>query len=335
MSTTIRTLAEIRSHIKDVTRVTQKNNMIDGMINLTLMEINDPGWATKGYDHNWSFNRRKDTFDTVSGTEFYQLPRDLDKILLIRQTTSPIRLKYVRDDTFYKRIANPIATGRPLWYRLWEQEGVSVRLSTADTITIVSSSAADSSSISVSIVGYDSNGIKRSEELTLNGTTDVDGTITFVADRPLRISKSGDTTGTLTIKETTAGTTLLTMGEHERSPRFKVIGLYPIPSGAITMNLEYYTRIRRLEHNSSVPDIDNKWIWLVIQGVLAKVYQYQNKERNAATAQNNFKQGLKAMVKADLSFPDEIPSLRKRGIGLPGIFELSDEQFSVFIPHGF
>ena len=32
MATTIRTLAEIRSHIRDVTRVTQKNDMIDGMI---------------------------------------------------------------------------------------------------------------------------------------------------------------------------------------------------------------------------------------------------------------------------------------------------------------
>ena len=335
MSTTIRTLAGIRGHIKDVTRITQKNDMIDGMINLTLMEINDPGWATKGYDHNWSFNRRKDTFDTESGVEFYVLPRDLDKILLIRQISSPIKLKYVRDDTFYKRIPYPTATGRSLWYRLWEQEGVAVRLSTADTLTIVSSSASDGSTISVSIVGYDSNGIKRSETLSLDGTTDVNGTITFVADRPLRISKSADTTGTIIIKETTAGTTLLTMGEHERSPRFKVAGLYPIPSSALVMYLEYYTRIRRLEHNSDVPDIDNKWIWLIIQGVLAKVYQYQNKESNSYAAQNIFKQGVKAMVKADLSYPDEIPSLKKRGVGLPGILELSDEQFSVFIPHGF
>ncbi len=91
----IRTLGEIRNHIREVTRVIQKNDMINAMVNLSLQEINDPGWATKGYDHNWTFNRRKDTFTTISGTEFYQLPRDLDKILLIRQTTSPIRLKYV------------------------------------------------------------------------------------------------------------------------------------------------------------------------------------------------------------------------------------------------
>lgn len=331
----IRTLGEIRNHIREVTRVIQKNDMINAMVNLTLQEINDPGWASKGYDHNWTFNRRKDTFETASGTEFYQLPRDLDKIFLIRQTTSPIRLKYVRDDTFYKRIANPTATGRPLWYRLWEEEGVSVKLSTADTLTIVSSSTSDGSSIAISTVGYDSNGIKRSESLNLNGTTGVDGNITYVADRPLRISKSADTVGTITVKETTSGKVLLIIGEHERSPRFKVIGLYPIPSSGITMNLEYYTRIRRLEHDATVPDIDNKWIWLIVQGTLAKVYQYQNKESDSLTSQAIFSNGVRAMVKADLSFPDEIPSLRKRGRILPGIFELSDEQFAPFIPHGF
>jgi len=334
MSSTTRTLLEIRNHIKDVTRVTQKNDMIDAMVNLTLMEINDPGWATKGYSHNWSFNRRKDSFSTVASTEFYVMPRDVDKIALVRQIESPVKLKYIRDDTFYRRIANPEAEGNPLYYRLWEEEGVSTRLSTDDTITIVSSSTSDGSTISVSIAGYDNNKIRRSESLNLNGTTEVGGTITFDASRPIRISKSTDTTGTITIKETTSGTTLLTLGEHERSPRFKVIGLYPIPSSAITIYLEYYTRIRRLEHDSAVPDIDSKWTWLIIQGTLSKVYRYQNKESDSMTSLNIFKQGLKAMVESDLSYPDEIPSLKGRGSNLAGVLELSDEQYSIFIPNG-
>ena len=325
----IRTLAEIRGNLKSTTRVTQKDDMIDEFVNLTLQEINNPGWAMKGFAHNWSFNRRKHTFATVASTEFYVLPRDLDKVSLIRQTTSPTRLRYVRDDTFYRAIPDPTATGNPRFYRLWEEEGVAVRLATADTITIVSSSTSDDSSISVSVVGYDSDGIKRSESLSMNGTTDVDGAITFVADRPLRISKSADTTGKITVKETSGDTTLVILGEHERSPRFKVIGLYPIPSSAITMQLEYWTRIRRLEHAESVPDIDNKWIWLIRQGALAKVYQYQNKESDFTIAQSVFRNGVKAMVKADMSYPDEIPSLKKKGRAGPGILELSDEKFSV------
>ncbi|MBU0598894.1 hypothetical protein KKF61_07990 [Patescibacteria group bacterium] len=326
----MRTLSEIRSHLASVTGETQINDLIGEFINLTLLEINDPAWATKGYRHLWTFNRRKHSFATVASTEFYQLPRDVDIVTIVRQTSSPFKLSQVPDELFYDYIPNPTETGNPLFYRFWEQEGLEVRLSTDDTLKVSSSSASDSSAIKVILSGYDTSGIKRSEELSLNGTTAVDGTITWDAGRSMRISKSDDTAGLITVAEKTSSTTLLVMGEHERSPRFKVIGLYPIPSSAITIYLEYYTSIRRLEHDSQVPDINDKWLWVVKLGALTKIYQHQEPDsQRVITTQELYRRGVESMVKSDLLQPDYIPHLRTHRRRHTGVFEIGDNNWSL------
>ena len=146
----VQTRKEIRDHVASTCRETGINSLIEDYINQTLMEIQDPAWAfeqiagMRGYQHLWSFNRRKNTLTTVEDQEFYQLPRDLDKIGLIRQTESPIKIQYVPDEIFYRFIPYPTATGNPKYYRLWEEEGVETRLAAADTIDVVSDSASDS-----------------------------------------------------------------------------------------------------------------------------------------------------------------------------------------------
>ena len=313
----VSTLKEIRDRVKNDTRETGlSDTWVSDYVNLTLQEINDPGWAyeqigMKGYDHEWTFNRRKHSITTVASTENYQLPRDLDKVGLIRQTSSPQKLLYVPDELFYEFIPNPTATGNPQYYRIWEEEGVSTRLSTDDKIKVVSSSSSDTT-IKISIVGYNDSGYLQSEELTLTGTTAVSGTLTYDAGRPLRISKSATSVGYVTVTEYTAGTTLVILAIEERTTRFKVAGFYPIPSSAISLYLEYYTRIRNLVNDSDVPDIDEKWIWVVRIGVMAKIYQYQGKESMFSSAQNMFGSGVRSMVKADLQNIDYIPILRSQ-----------------------
>ena len=328
----MRTLSEIRSNVAATTRESQINSLIDSFINMTLQEINDPAWAFesvspfRGYNHLWTF-KSANIHSPVASTEFYQLPRDLDKIRLIRQTTSPTKLLYVPDEIFYRYIPNPTATGNPLYYRLWEERGVSTRLATDDTIQIVSSSTSDNSSFTVSVVGYDTNGIVQSESFTLNGTTAVNGTKTFDAGR-LQKFQNPATTGNITVKKKLRHN-LVVLGPEERSPRFKVIGLYPIPSAAITISLEYYTRIRQLVNSQDVPDLDEKWIWVVRLGALAKVYQYQNKAADyIITQQNLYAAGVRSMVKADMLMPDYIPVLRNQNSFKQGLVELADNTYA-------
>ncbi len=335
----VMTLAEIRVNIADTTRESEINSLIDDYINLTIQEINDSSWAyeilgIRGINHLWSFLKRKYTLTTVASTEFYQLPRDVDKISLIRQTSSPSKLRYLPDEIFYRYIPNPTAEGNPLYYRLWEEEGIATRLTSADTISVVSSLTTDTSQ-TVSIVGKDSNGIIVSENLTLNGTTAVSGSQSFAANYPLRVSKSADTAGLITVKAVSANVTILTLGKEERSPRFKIIGLYPIPSSDISVYIEYYTRIRQLVNDTDVPDIDEKWMWVIKLGVLEKVLQYQNKLTEQAGVRAQFAAGIRSMVKADSQNVDYIPILRSHNKNYySGVVNLSDDVESGFYGEG-
>lgn len=310
----IRTRSEIRSRVSTDTRETGINSTIDEYINLTLEEIQNPSWAfeqsgLKGYDHKWSFNKRKTTISV--STEDYQLPRDVEEIALVRQISTPIKLRFIPDELFYEWIPNPTATGNPKWYRIWEVEGVSTRLSTDDTIEVLSSSASDTTQ-AVRITGYDTDGLLRTESITLTGTTAVAGTITFDAGRILRVSKSADTVGVITIREKTADTVLLKLAPTETNARFKVVSFYPIITSATTLYLEYFTKIRKLEGDNDVPDIPERWIWLVRLGTMAKVYQYQPKENLFNTTQAMYAAGLRSMVRTDMGNIDFIPYLRSQ-----------------------
>ena len=308
---------EITDSVLNTTRQnrTQIGDLVNEFVNLSINEINDPGWAMpKGtYSHLWSFLRRKNIFPTVSGTEDYVLPRDLDKISILRQTSSPVKLKQVPDDRFFELIPNPTATGNPKWYRLWEQEGVSTRLSSAGTIDVLSSSASDAgdTTLTVSVSGYDSNGIWRVETYALNGTTAVTGSITFAA-REIYVSKQKTTTGSITVRRNSDSSTLVVLGPEERSPKFKVITLYPEPSSAITMYLEYFTRIPIMDKDSQAPAFDERWHYVVRQGTLAKVYQYLKEETNFLAAQGLFAAYVKSMVEADRYEPDLIEHMKAR-----------------------
>ena len=327
-------MKEIIDNVGDSCRETQIDTLIGEYINLTIDEINDPAWAfeqiqgMRGYNHNWSFNRRKATLTTVASQEFYNLPRDLDKILLLRQTTSPTKLRYLPDDLFYRLEPDPTATGNPVYYRLWEQEGLSTTLAVADTVT-VSSSASDTSQ-KISVVGYNSSGYIQSEELSLNGLTAVIGKLTYVANKPIRISKSANTTGFITVTETSGATTILVLGPEERTARFKVAGLYPIPSSVISVYMEYFTRLRRLVNNTDVPDLDEKWIWVIRTGAMAKVYGYQGKESLMTSTQAIYSSGVRSMVKSDIQECDYIPVLSNQNARRSGVITYSDEGYGSY-----
>lgn len=305
---------EIKESVLNTTRQesSQIGNLVNEYINLTISEINDPAWAMpKGnYSHLWSFLRRKTSFSVSAET--YVLPREVDKIGLMRQEDTPAMLTQLTDEKFYEYVPKPDAEGNPLYYRLWEMEGVATRLTTADTIDVVSDSTSDSGSaaLSVSVSGF-SSGIWRTETYQLNGTTAVTGSITFDADKVIYVQKQQDTTGIITVTENSGGTTLVTVGPNERAPKFKVVSFYPIPSSN-TIYLEFYTRIPMLNNDSDVPMFDEKWHYIVRLGTIAKVYEYLNKEATYVLAHNMYSKAVQSMVASDRSEPNLLVTMGRR-----------------------
>ena len=320
---------EIVDSILAATRQTraQVGPIVEDMLNLTLTEINDPGWAfTKNYNHVWSWLKQKTTFNTTANQEDYILAREIDRISMMRQVESPRKLIYVTDEEFYRAEPNPERTGNPELYRVWENEGVATRLAVADTINVVSDSLSDagSDSYTVTVLGY-SGGLLTSEVFTLNGTTRQDGSVSFDA-REIYISKRAATNGIITVTEDSGSTTLLTMGKEERNPRFKVVSLFPIPSAEITIYVDYYVSIRQLANDSDVPNMPSKWHWVVRQGTLAKLLvEYLKDPILGPLAQSYYKAGVRAMVASDSIEPDLIQHLSPSADSFPFIRQRRSE----------
>lgn len=318
----VSTRKQLRDSVLDTTQQdnAQIGDLVNDFINLTMNEIAEPAWAFDRrfggggnlYGHQWKWLKRKTTFATVASTSDYVMERDVNRIALMRQTSSPIKLTQVSDERFFNELPNPTETGSPTIYRLWEIDGLSTRLAAADTLNMVSSSTSDGSSFTVSVIGYVS-GRLVSEVFTLNGTSSVTGSTSFDA-REIFISKSGKTTGNITVTRATGGATVLVLAPEDISPRFKIATLYPTPSSAITIYVEYYKYIRELVNDSDTPEFHSQWHYVVRLGALAKVYQHLGKTLDSESVMSQYASAVRSMVAADLVEPDYIDYLQRRNV---------------------
>jgi hypothetical protein len=300
------TLDQNRDQIASTIRDTQISSLLTDFINLSLAEIHSY--------HTWTWLRRKTTFDTVASQENYNLDEEVGEIALLRQRSTPVKLIQVPDEFFYKVLPNieDLSTDTPRFYRLWEESGFSTNITTAETITVVSSSASDTSSFSVRVTGRDANGLIIQETITLNGLTGVASSTTFQANGLISIAKSAATTGTITVTGTTSTTTMVRIAPTQIAPRFKRISLYPIPNAAITLYLEYYEAFRELINDNDIPQMDVKWWWVAREGALAKAWEYKQNEAATQLHQQNFLRGLEMMRRQDNRKMDLIKALEPR-----------------------
>ena len=306
----IRVHSEIRAYLASLIRDTTINSFITDCLNLSLSEIH--------YAWPWSWKRRKTTFSTVADQEDYRLDEEVDQIAILRQRTTPLVLLHVPDRKFYKVVPDPEDRGSGVsrYYRQWEETGFTASLAADDTIQVLSSSTSDGSGFSVRLVGRNTSGIVIGETLTLNGTTAVTSTNTFDSGSLMRVSKSANTTGVITVRRTTGATTLIQMAPTEASPRSKIISLYPIPSAVVTMYLEYYERLHLLSAEADVPQLDPQWNWVVIQGALKHLWTFKQQTALALAAEALFQRGLKAMQASDgAALYDTVPVLERRWPG--------------------
>lgn len=314
----MRTFDELRDNLASTIRDTQITTLLGEFINLTVAQIHN--------EHAWTWLRRKTTFATVTDQEDYNLDEEIDRLVLVRQIETPTKLIYLPDQHFYRALPDPEnqSSGVPKYYRLWEETGFSTNLSAADTLYVVSSSASDGSTFKVVVVGRNSSGEEVTEEITLNGTTNVTSTTTWAAAGLKQVSKSARTTGTISVYRTTGATLLSELAPSELAPRFKRLSLYPVPSSAVTMYVEYFERLRLLVNDADTPQMDYKWMWVLRSGALAKAWAYKQNEQASAIAEAVFQDGLKKMKAQDMANYDYIPVLQPRQVVVSNVHRYTD-----------
>ena len=238
------------------------------------------------------------TFSTVAGTANYVMPDDFGKETNVLDITNNIELK--RDSTQFwaRNNANDIdAQGQPRKYTILT-DVVRTQPTSASMITVVSSSGSDSGTIHVR--GLVS-GVERSENIVLNGTSDVTGLISF--DRILGLSKDVLSTGTITVSANSGASILAYMAPNQLVSRVTVMKLSEIPNGVVTIQVVYLTKQLPMVSAYDYPNVDCDEA--LEHGATADAWRYKRQFMKAAQFEALFEK-----VMANLAFnTDNQPNL--------------------------
>lgn len=222
---------------------------------------------------SWTFKQRKTTLSIVSGDSEKSLPRDVGEPFLVLSSVSPYLLRYMTEDEFDQREPNPTASGNPRIYTLFEHAGVDEQPAAASTLSLVSSSAADTTQkvlIRGLVSGYDDY-----EEVSLSGTTPVATSKSF--SRVESVSKSAETAGRITI--TAGATTVLVSGPLEKTARFRKMRFFPEAASSITITIKHYKVPVIPVTLYDTHEIPSRWDYVVEQFAFALAIQSKGKDQ--------------------------------------------------------
>ena len=274
---------------------------IGAWLNLSLLTLYN------SYDY-WLELRNRHNFTTGDGTALYYMPSDFDKPLRFYDITND-RVINVKTEEEYTdaNIGNTADSteGDVDTAYFTEVVGVKVQVSTSGgTIQAKSSSSSDvhSSSLTrqVTVEGYLDSGltILGVETINLNGTTAVAGTTTFY--KITNFSKSGDTTGYITLENSSA-TTLATLGQYERVARYKAFRLGLIPDDSTTnMRVLYKKRMKRLVSDGDYPFVECD-DYLIFNSVALSLQQDKETIERAVMMQQMSKMAMKEILTNQMS----------------------------------
>jgi len=216
------------------------------------------GWMNQFYEELWrNFNWKEITvideaFTMTASTVRQVLPKQVGQILVITERSTNAVIQPSSPFVYQERyLAGLAANASPIGYTDAGRIGVETNLSTADTIRIVSSSANDTHIVRVT--GEDASGLYRSDPITLNGTSNVDGAITFAADKLIDVVQAQRSTGVITISETTSATVLDRIGPEDYTNEYPIIYLQSPAASAYTGYISYKERFRPMRYAEDIP----------------------------------------------------------------------------------
>lgn len=206
----------------------------------------------------------------------------------------PYVMQYVPNLEFLQSQTTMFYTAVPRYYREWNMDMVLRQPNSASAVTIVSSSASDTTP-TVTVFGLVS-GYPDQETITLNGTTSAVGTKSFSTID--RIVKNATTVGRITATTNSANVTVavIPVGDGTAGIMYNKVRLWPLPSSVFPMNVWYYKQPWRLVNDQDVHELGQEFDNAIVMLATAKI-RYQN----------NQKEGDRFLA----LYTDEIKSLKK------------------------
>lgn len=193
------------------------------------------------------------SFNTVAGTKDYILPRNFGKEVYVYDATNKIEIPGVSlQELINLNSADLEATGNIQKYVILNKP-VRLQPTSASTLSVVSSSASDSSQ-TVAIKYLDSNGIEIYETVTLTGTTPV--VTSGSAVEILSISKSAVSVGRITVTANAGAVTVAVLAPADLAYFVSAVRFHYTPNGVVTINIPFIKRPYPLYNDYDQPIID-------------------------------------------------------------------------------
>lgn len=227
---------------------------------------------------NWDAINPSYSVTLVAGTQDYALPRDFGKAVYAVDATNNFTYEEVRFDDLAGNPSGIYQQGGANKYTIYESP-VAVQPTSASVVTVVSSSASDSSA-AVTIRGL-VGGVETFETITLNGVTPANGSLSFTYIS----SVSKDlTVGSVTV--TCNSQTVAVIEPERKVVRYKLIRFMPIPSEARTVTIPYHINPLPMSQDDDVPviDIDD----CLEAGARADGWRYKRQGQKASVEEANY-----------------------------------------------
>jgi len=232
----------------------------------------------------------------TAGSPYLVLPQQVEALRALRSATDPL---IVMSELFLNRV-DPAAftkTGTPVNYWNMPDSPVLTQPAAAGTITVVSSSTADTTQ-TVTLFGLVS-GLTAREELSLNGTTPVTGSLSF--SELVSVSKT-QTTGRVTVKR--GADTLGTVAPWDWRAAYRRVRLFPIPDASATMTVEGTRRFQPLVDDDETPMLP-KCIEPLFCLLVADLHEFQGNYEPAGVERSKAEAALQIVLKHEQAVDDE------------------------------
>lgn len=257
--------------------------------------------------------------DTTTGTyqilgqEQYNLPIQTGHSMFLwhDEYGFPIKMDYKTDLEFYKATNYVYLTQIPLIYRMWGEDMVITQLRQPSVINVVSSAAADTS-IAVTVFGV-VDGYPDYEVITTNGsdgTTDVAGSKSFQSVE--RVVKNSVSTGLITVSGNTEQDTVavIPVGDTVEGIRYRKVQIWPLPSTAFPMNVQYYKEPYQLINDGDVHELGPNFDEAIILLASAKI-RLDNNQEEADKYFNLYKDELQNLKRTNVDKIDYFPTMKR------------------------
>lgn len=219
------------------------------------------------------------------GQESYSLPIQTNKEAIIwhNKFGFPYKLRYLTTNEFYSSSVNPLVSYTSTHYSMWENMIINNQVLAPSVVSVVSSSASDTSQ-SITVFGTVS-GLPDSESILLTGTSTAVGTKTF--SQVERVTKNASTIGYITVTANSGNCTVVQIptGYQTDSVPYKRIKLFPLPDSVFPINVYFYKQPFRLVNDDDIHELGQDFDEAIILHATAKVKLEDNIEEGKYFAQ--------------------------------------------------